>query len=178
MSTAKGTAVFLDEIEFIKEAGNAIQERMMTNEEKYKAMVDPEKTVLEVGITHAKTHDMEVRWLSSLSSNSFRHANIRQFILARFGIYTFNWIRVQFFDGDTGPTSDMHSDSHPYPAKASLSSPSSLFSFPFLSSYTRAHGIAFLLATYPDVVKTSMRTQKPSGIMTLAFRLAHAISSA
>jgi arginyl-tRNA synthetase len=41
-----------------------------------------------------------------------------------------------------------------------------------------ARGIAFLLGTYPDVVRTALRTHEPSGVVTFAFRLAHAISSA
>ncbi|KAG2038475.1 hypothetical protein BDR03DRAFT_1009921 [Suillus americanus] len=32
--------------------------------------------------------------------------------------------------------------------------------------------------SYPDVVKTALKTHEPSGVVTFAFRLAHAISSA
>ncbi|KZT01757.1 Nucleotidylyl transferase [Laetiporus sulphureus 93-53] len=38
--------------------------------------------------------------------------------------------------------------------------------------------IIFLLGSYPDVVKTALRTHEPSGVVTFAFRLSHAISSA
>ena len=41
-----------------------------------------------------------------------------------------------------------------------------------------ARDIIFLLGTYPDVVKNAMKTSEPSTIVTFAFRLAHAISSA
>jgi arginyl-tRNA synthetase len=41
-----------------------------------------------------------------------------------------------------------------------------------------ARDIVFLLGTYPDVVKNALRTQEPSAVVTFAFRLAHAISSA
>lgn len=41
-----------------------------------------------------------------------------------------------------------------------------------------AREIVFLLGTYPDVVKTALRTHEPSGVVTFAFRLSHAISSA
>jgi arginyl-tRNA synthetase len=37
---------------------------------------------------------------------------------------------------------------------------------------------AFFLGTYPVVVWTALRTHEPSGVVTFAFRLAHAISSA
>lgn len=36
----------------------------------------------------------------------------------------------------------------------------------------------FLLSTYPDVVKIALKTHEPSGVVTFAFRLSHAISSA
>ena len=38
--------------------------------------------------------------------------------------------------------------------------------------------IVFLLASYPDVVKNALKSSEPSTIVTFAFRLAHAISSA
>ena len=41
-----------------------------------------------------------------------------------------------------------------------------------------AREIVFLLGSYPDVVKTALKTHEPSGIVTFAFRLSHAISSA
>lgn len=61
MSTRKGTVVFLNEI--IKEAGNVMHEQMQKNEEKYNAVVDPEETALEIGITGVKIQDMAAkRW--------------------------------------------------------------------------------------------------------------------
>lgn len=47
-----------------------------------------------------------------------------------------------------------------------------------LTSSAHARDIAFLLGGYPDVVKTALRTHEPSGVVTFAFRLSHAISSA
>jgi arginyl-tRNA synthetase len=41
-----------------------------------------------------------------------------------------------------------------------------------------AREIAFLLGTYPDVVRTTLWTHESSGVVTFAFRLAHGISSA
>ena len=38
--------------------------------------------------------------------------------------------------------------------------------------------IVFLLGSYPEAVRTAMRVQEPSTIVTYAFRLAHVISSA
>ena len=47
-----------------------------------------------------------------------------------------------------------------------------------LAEQPAAREIAFLLGAYPDVVRTALRTHEPSGVVTFAFRLAHAISSA
>lgn len=59
MSTRKGTVVFLNEI--IKEAGNVMHEQMQKNEEKYNAVIDPEETALEIGITGVKIQDMAAK---------------------------------------------------------------------------------------------------------------------
>lgn len=42
----------------------------------------------------------------------------------------------------------------------------------------KAHDIVYLLSLYPDVVATAYKTNEPSAIVTYAFKLAHAISSA
>lgn len=42
----------------------------------------------------------------------------------------------------------------------------------------KAHDIVYLLSLYPDVVATAYKTNEPSAIVTFAFKLAHAISSA
>lgn len=47
-----------------------------------------------------------------------------------------------------------------------------------LAEAGHARDIAILLGSYPDVVKTALKTHEPSGVVTFAFRLAHAISSA
>ncbi|KAF6764509.1 arginyl-tRNA synthetase [Ephemerocybe angulata] len=62
----------------------------------------------------------------------------------------------------------------PLPAPSSLAL--DLLAAPHTSQ--QARDIAFLLGTYPDVVKTALKTHEPSGVVTFAFRLAHAISSA
>lgn len=47
-----------------------------------------------------------------------------------------------------------------------------------LNDSKHARDIIHLLATYPDVVQTAMFNLEPSTIVTFAFRLCHAISSA
>ena len=59
MSTRKGTVVFLDQI--IREAASVMHEHMQKNEEKYKAIEDPEETSLNIGITGVKIQDMQAK---------------------------------------------------------------------------------------------------------------------
>ncbi|KAG5220717.1 Arginine--tRNA ligase [Salix suchowensis] len=91
---AEGTVVFLDQI--IKEAAQVMHEQMQKNEDKYKAIEDPENTSLEIGITGVKIQDMAAKRINN---------------------YTFNW-------------------------------------------------------------DLALKTHEPSGVVTFAFKLSHAISSA
>ena len=59
MSTRKGTVVFLDEI--IKEAASVMHDQMRKNEDKYKAVEDPEMVSQEVGISGVKIQDMSAK---------------------------------------------------------------------------------------------------------------------
>lgn len=69
MSTRKGTVVFLEQI--IHEATQVMHEQMQKNEEKYKAIEDPETTSREIGITGIKIQDMAAkRYVSSLYAAS------------------------------------------------------------------------------------------------------------
>jgi len=159
MSTRKGTVVFLDQI--IKEAGHVMHEQMMKNEDKYNAVEDPEETSLEIGITGVKIQDMAAKRINN---------------------YTFNWDRMKSFEGDTGPYLQyahvrVASIGRKNPHLLPLPSPSSV-NFAALDSYPHARELAFLLGTYPDVVKVALKTHEPSGVVTFAFRLAHVISSA
>lgn len=86
------------------------------------------------------------------------------------------------FEGDTGPylqyahvrlASIGRKNPHllPLPAPKGIETST-------LGQWQASRDIAFLLGTYPDVVKTALKTHEPSGVVTFAFRLAHAISSA
>ncbi|PPQ70033.1 hypothetical protein CVT24_003800 [Panaeolus cyanescens] len=159
MSTRKGTVVFLDQI--IREAGNVMHEQMQKNEEKYKAVEDPETTSMEIGITGVKIQDMAAKRINN---------------------YTFNWDRMLSFEGDTGPYLQyahvrLASIGRKNPHLLPLPAPSEIHTS-HLGQWQAARDIAFLLGTYPDVVKTALKTHEPSGVVTFAFRLAHAISSA
>ncbi|KAH8082824.1 arginyl-tRNA synthetase [Cristinia sonorae] len=158
MSTRKGTAVFLDQI--IKEAASVMHEQMKKNEEKYKSVENPEEVSQEIGITGVKIQDMAAKRINN---------------------YTFNWDRMLSFEGDTGPYLQyahvrLSSISRKNPELLPLPSPSQIDTS--LLTEPSAREIAFLLGSYPDVVKTALKTHEPSGVVTFAFRLSHAISSA
>lgn len=100
---------------------------------------------------------------------------------SRINNYSFSWDRMKSFEGDTGPYLQyahvrLASIARKNPNLLPLPPPSLLD--PSLLSESHARDIVFLLGSYPDVVKTALKTYEPSGIVTFAFRLAHAISSA
>lgn len=89
---------------------------------------------------------------------------------------------MKSFEGDTGPylqyahvrlSSIGRKNPHLLPLP-----PRSEIDISTLAESQHARDIVFLLATYPDVVKVALKTHEPSGVVTFAFRLAHAISSA
>jgi len=89
---------------------------------------------------------------------------------------------MKSFEGDTGPYLQyahvrLASIGRKNPHLIPLPPPSQI-NTDTLSEYPHAREIAFLLGTYPDVVKVALKTHEPSGVVTFAFRLAHAISSA
>ncbi|KAI0823467.1 arginyl-tRNA synthetase [Trametes gibbosa] len=158
MSTRKGTVVFLDQI--IREASSVMHEQMRKNEEKYNAVEDPEFVSREIGITGIKIQDMAAKRINN---------------------YNFNWERMLSFEGDTGPYLQyahvrLSSIGRKNPELLPLPAPSQLKTE--LLTEPSAREIVFLLGSYPDVVKTALKTHEPSGIVTFAFRLSHAISSA
>ncbi|KAI0641457.1 arginyl-tRNA synthetase [Trametes meyenii] len=158
MSTRKGTVVFLDQI--IREATSVMHEQMRKNEDKYNAVEKPEEVAQEIGITGVKIQDMAAKRINN---------------------YNFNWDRMLSFEGDTGPYLQyahvrLSSIERKNPELLPLPAPSQLKTE--LLKEPQAREIVFLLGSYPDVVKTALKTHEPSGIVTFGFRLSHAISSA
>ncbi len=85
------------------------------------------------------------------------------------------------FEGDTGPYLQyahvrLSSIERKNPELLPLPAPSKLNLDSLVEPQARE--IVFLLGSYLDVVKTALKTYEPSGIVTFAFRLSHAISSA
>ncbi|KAH9952624.1 hypothetical protein BC827DRAFT_1274374 [Russula dissimulans] len=145
----------------IREAASAMHEQMKKNEEKYAAVEDPEQTSVEVDLTGIKIQDMAAKRINN---------------------YNFNWDRMTSFESDTGTyiqyahvrlssLTRKNPELLPLPALEEIAAET-------LAEQPAAREIAFLLVTYLDVVRTALRTHEPSGVVTFAFRLAHAISSA
>ncbi|KAF8443761.1 hypothetical protein L210DRAFT_3611234 [Boletus edulis BED1] len=158
MSTRKGTA----------ETASVMHEQMKRNEEKYNSIEDPEYISQEVGITGIKIQDMAAK----------RYG----FRVKRINNYTFNWDRMLSFEGDTGPYLQyahvrLTSMERKNPELLPLPPPSQIDTSLLVES-GHARDIAILLGSYLDVVKTALKTHEPSGVVTFAFRRAHAISSA
>jgi arginyl-tRNA synthetase len=89
---------------------------------------------------------------------------------------------MKSFEGDTGPYLQyahvrLASIERKNPEVLPLPEPSQI-DISCLCDAPAARDIVFLLGTYPDVVKVALRTHEPSGVVTFAFRLSHAISSA
>jgi arginyl-tRNA synthetase len=99
----------------------------------------------------------------------------------RINDYTFNWDRVLSFEGDTGPYLQY---AHVRLASIERKNPELLPLPPrseidvSLLSEPQARDLVFLLGSYPDVVATTYKSREPSGIVTFAMRLSHAIASA
>jgi len=141
MSTRKGTAVFLDQI--IKEAASVMHEQMKRNEEKYNSIENPEHVSQEVGITGIKIQDMAAKRINN---------------------YTFNWDRMLSFEGDTGPYLQyahvrLTSMERKNPELLPLPPPSQIDTSSLAES-GHARDIAILLGSYPDVVKTALKTHE------------------
>ena len=163
MSTRKGTTVFLDHI--LDETKERMHEVMRKNEVKYAQLEDPEGTADIVGMTAVKIQDMTGK---------------------RINDYNFDWQRMFSFEGDTGPYLQYNhvrlcsmqrtnaEDGLVLPAEDLDVSQmkTELLNMP------EALEIVWLIATWPDTVRTASRDHQASTIVTFCFKLTHAISSA
>ncbi|KAH7105224.1 arginyl-tRNA synthetase [Auriculariales sp. MPI-PUGE-AT-0066] len=158
MSTRLGTVVFLEDI--VRKAAMTVHEHMQKNEAKYAAIEDPEAVALEIGVCAVKIQDMAAKRILN---------------------YNFAEERVFSFEGDTGPYLQythvrLASLERKNPDVIPLPPPDEINTE--LLDEHQARAIIFLLGTYPDVVRTALKTHEPSGVVTFAMRLARLISSA
>lgn len=163
MSTRKGTVVFLDHI--LDETKERMHEVMRKNEAKYAQLEDPERTADIVGMTAVKIQDMAGK---------------------RINDYNFDWQRMFSFEGDTGPYLQYNHvrlcSMQRTNAEDGLVLPTEDLDVSTMKTdllvTPEALEIVWLLATWPDVVRTASRDHQASTIVTFCFKLTHAISSA
>lgn len=163
MSTRKGTAVFLDRI--LDETKEHMHEVMRKNEEKYAQLEDPEGTADIVGMTAVKIQDMTGKRINN---------------------YNFDWNRMFSFEGDTGPYLQYNHvrlcSMERTNAEDGLVLPREDLDPATMHTerlnVPEAIELVWLLASWPDVVRTASRDHQASTVVTFCFKLTHAISSA
>ncbi|WFD00081.1 arginine--tRNA ligase [Malassezia yamatoensis] len=163
MSTRKGTAVFLDHI--LDETKEHMHDVMKKNEAKYAQLEDPERTADIVGMTAVKIQDMAGKRINN---------------------YTFDWNRMFSFEGDTGPYLQYNHvrlcSMQRTNAQDGLVLPTEDLDGSTMHTERldgkEAMEIVWLLASWPEVVKTVSRDHQASTVVTYCFKLTHAISSA
>ncbi|PKI82939.1 arginine--tRNA ligase [Malassezia vespertilionis] len=163
MSTRKGTTVFLDHI--LNETKQKMLEVMQKNEEKYAQLEDPERTADIVGMTAVKIQDMAGKRINN---------------------YSFDWSRMFSFEGDTGPYLQYNHvrlcSVERINAADGLVLPTEDLDISTMRTERlispEAVELVWILASWPDVVKTASRDHQASTIVTFCFKLTHAISSA
>ena len=163
MSTRKGTVVFLDHI--LDETKEQMHDVMRKNEVKYAQLEDPERTADIVGMTAIKIQDMAGKRINN---------------------YTFDWKRMFSFEGDTGPYLQYNHvrlcSMERMNAEDGLVLPKEDLDFETMRTerlqVPEALEIVWLLAQWPDVVRTASRDHQASTIVTFCFKLTHSISSA
>ncbi|KAF8074734.1 arginyl-tRNA synthetase [Lyophyllum atratum] len=159
MSTRKGEVKFLEDI--LDASRDAMLAQMMKNEEKAKEISDPSYTSDQVGMTCVKIQDMQAKRVHS---------------------YHFDLDRMTSYEGDTGAYLQYaHVRLSSIPRKAApalvLRSDPALIDTSLLTE-PKARELVFLLAIYPDIVKTALKNYEPSTIVSYCFRISHVVSSA
>ncbi|KAG8926672.1 hypothetical protein FRC01_008525 [Tulasnella sp. 417] len=161
MATRSGDVVFLKQI--LDTSQETMMKQMKASPERFAAIEDPEHTSDQIGMTAVKVQDMQAKRIMS---------------------YPFDWNRMTSFEGDTGPYLQyahvrLCSMERKVAVEDGLTIASlELIDTSLLLSTPKAREIVFYLATFPDVVKTALKTQEPSNLVTYCFKLAHLISSA
>jgi len=154
MSTRRGTVKFLDDI--LRDVADKMHEVMKKNDDKYSQVEDPEATADILGISSVMVQDMSGKRINN---------------------YTFNMETMTSFEGDTGPYLQYaHARICSIERRAALSKEE--LDSADLSLLTEAHAVNLirLLAQWPDVVQTVLKTYEPTNILTYLFKMTHVLS--
>ncbi|KAJ8105105.1 hypothetical protein OPT61_g10378 [Boeremia exigua] len=155
MSTRRGTVRFLDDI--LRDAADKMHEVMRSNEAKYAQVQDPDKIADILGISAVLVQDMSGKRINN---------------------YTFDMDRMTSFEGDTGPYLQYsHARLCSIIRKADV--PAECLKEANFLLLTEQHAIDLVrrLAQWPDVFKTTFKTQEPVTVLTYLFKLTHALNS-
>ena len=151
MSTRKGDVKFLEEI--LDEAKDSMMAQMKSNEEKFNQIEDPEATSDQIGMTCVKIQDMQSK---------------------RAIAYEFDPARMTSWDGDTGAYLQyahvrLCSVARKVAHQITLREDISQINVELLTE-PKAREIVFLLATYPDVVRSAFKNYEPCTIVSFCFK--------
>lgn len=154
MSTRKGTAKFLDDI--LAEVGEKMHEVMKSNENKYAQIENPLQTADTLGISAVMVQDMKGKRINN---------------------YTFDMDRMCSFEGDTGPYLQYaHARLCSIRRKVIASQPDvegvdlSTADLTLLKE-PQAIGLVRELASWPDVLLNTVKTQEPTTVLTYLFKV-------
>ncbi|KAJ2747836.1 arginyl-tRNA synthetase [Coemansia sp. BCRC 34301] len=154
MSTRKGTVVFLDDM--LRDSKDNMHSVMRNTPEKYEQVPDPEYTSDVLGISAIVVQDM---------------------LAKRIKDYEFDWNRILSFEGATGPYLQYaHARLCSIERKAGVNlNPNADVS---LLTGNHAYEIITLIAQYPDILASTLKSLEPTTIVHYMFDLARAVSSA
>ena len=156
MSTRRGTVVFLDTI--LEEARDKMLHVMKKNEAKYAQIENPDEVADLVGISAVMIQDMQAKRINN---------------------YEFKWERMLSFEGDTGPYLQYaHSRLKSLERNFTSMTPGGLTDIDYsLLREPQASHLIRILAQYPDILRSAMKTKEPATIVTYLFKLTHQVSS-
>jgi arginyl-tRNA synthetase len=154
MSTRRGTVKFLDDI--LRDVADKMHEVMKKNDDKYSQVENPEETADILGISSVMVQDMSGKRVNN---------------------YKFDMETMTSFEGDTGPYLQYaHARICSIERRAALSKEE--LASADLSLLTEPHAVNLvrLLAQWPDVVQTVLKTYEPTNILTYLFKMTHVLS--
>ncbi|KAJ2643957.1 arginyl-tRNA synthetase [Coemansia sp. RSA 1694] len=154
MSTRKGNVVFLDDM--LRESKENMHSVMRNTPGKYEQVPDPEHTSDVLGISAIIVQDM---------------------LAKRIKDYEFDWKRILSFEGATGPYLQYaHARLCSIERKAGVRvNPDADVS---LLTGDHAYELITLIAQYPDILASTLKSLEPTTIVHYMFDLARAVSSA
>lgn len=168
MSTRKGEVKFLDEI--LDMAKDAMLVQMQQKEDKFQDIKDPELTADQIGMTCVKIQDMQAKRYMIVPSNM----SVLIHSVRRVHSYNFDPQRMTSFEGDTGAYlqyAHVRLCSIERKVAPAVVVPSDISHINFdLLTEPKAREIVVLLGTYPDVVRTALKTYEPSNIVSFCSR--------